>query len=76
MCVRVCVCVCVYACVCVYVECVLCVLFCVVMVLIKLVINLFSITPVLAPCACVDLNFYNTKHIGFVLRCMCEYIDN
>ena len=50
--------------------------FCVVMVLIKLVINLFSITPVLTPCAGVDLNFYNTKHIGFVLRCMCEDIDN
>ena len=65
-----CVCVCVCACVCV------CILFCVVMVLIKLVINLLSITPVLAPCACVDLNFYNTKHIGFVLHCMCECIDN
>ena len=46
---------------------------CVVMVLIKLVI---SITPGLTPYAGVDLNVYNTKHIGFMLHCMCEGIDN
>ena len=50
-----------------------CVVYCfyVVMVLIRLVINLFSITPVLTPCAGVDLKFYNTKHIRFELHCMC-----
>ena len=46
---------------------------CVVIVLIKLVI---SITPGLTPYAGVDLNVYNTKHLRFMLHCMCEGIDN